>query len=887
MWPIPPSESLFAAPEEAPQPTLAQAPMPTQNPTPAHTAPAQDFATQGSAPSTAEAGASPAITGGADSWQTAASADQAGQQFAAPAAQFAAPTPVVPAAVNESSSTQISEVGGTAVNDALADALDAAIDAAVGTRSEDSLDAILDSSTARSNAIAQNWAAEAEAVLNESLQQPELTAPAQLQPEMTASVSEATAETSTETGSETGSETAAEKAIEQSSESTESGGHTDVQQPRVRPRDYSSPLRAPKALSAADSITPMTPHQTVNRQNAPTPLQSSPMPTAAYENETAAGTASGSSSTSIPTVSPTGHAVTPTPVPVAQAPAQPLAPEPVQAKATPAPIAPPAAAETTEAATPEITTSVSAATPAQANYTPSAEETAPQATLPSAKTESPAPAETPAAAKPLPFRPKPAAAVGRASSDAHPAVAPPAAASGAQDTRLMMNEMASLMSKLEMQVAKAANKMASRSEELRSRLSQQVDIVVKEAQDVERQAEINLATLASEFKTKLDGLSTEVQNSLAKDGQNAQLTVQEIAQNGWEKLESEQKALSAEITHSAQDFRLELDRLTNTVNSRLDRLIESRNKELIALSDSILLQLKESYDAYNIKVSQRFDRFEQRMDEETSSISGSLERNMRSMVDEIETSLERACEKLKNTKFELEQTVAHTIAVAETSIAQKAKHVLTETLLPRLNEQKEIIRTMIADMAKQVSSESNVGLDLELAKLDQGRARASQNLKKIADECVDELEMMGRSIKSGLEDHFKRVSSDLMVRTREVGDRIRETERRMADSEYALKGLAESSTVDSEPELAEERNHAISKLASLKLEASKVLASTIEQNLDNLDSKGEQLSTELSNKRSELTTHVRESAETNISKIRQALQEATSSIQSAREKYME
>jgi hypothetical protein len=231
--------------------------------------------------------------------------------------------------------------------------------------------------------------------------------------------------------------------------------------------------------------------------------------------------------------------------------------------------------------------------------------------------------------------------------------------------------------------------------------------------------------------------------------------------------------------------------------------------------------------------------------------------------------------------------VAHTIAVSEIAIAQKAKFLLTETLLPRLNEQKEIIRTMIADMAKQITDESNSSLDTEVAKLVQGATQASEKLKKVATECVEEVEMTGRGVKTGLEEHFKRASSDLMVRTREVGDKIRETERRIADSEYALKGLAEASTVDSEPELAEERNHAVRKLASLKLEASKQLANSIEQNLEGLDSKGEDLFSELSNKRSELTSQARDSAESNIGKIRQSLQEATTAIRTAQEKHME
>jgi len=589
----------------------------------------------------------------------------------------------------------------------------------------------------------------------------------------------------------------------------------DAQQPRVRPRDYSSPLRSKTASGVDNPVLPAQAADTVAEVQATAEAVSEAATTDEPTSTAATGKASTASSDALPKV--------------------------------------PADSDTTKG--------TATGTSSSANNTA------------------------------LPFRPKPAAPAkatsGTSDSLANPLNAAAATGTGSQDARLMMNEMTSLMSKLEMQVAKAANKMASRAEELRGRLSQQVDTLVKEAQDVEKQAETNLSTLASELKLKLDNLAADVQTNLAKDASEAQSAIEEIAQNGWDRLDSEQAFLTKEVSRSSEGFRQELDKLTETVRTRLDHLIDSRNKELTDLSENILAQLKESHDQYNQKVAQRFDRFEQRMNEETSSISSSLDRNMRSMVEEIETSLERACEKLKNTKFELEQTVAHTIAVTEMAIAQKAKHLLTETLLPRLNEQKEIIRTMIADMSRQIANESNSGLDAEVAKLEQGTNHAGESLRKVADECVQEVEMTGRGIKAGVEDHFKRASSDLMVRTREVGDKIRETERRMADSEYALKHLAEASTVDSEPELAEERNHAVSKLATLKAEASKQLASTIEQNLESLESKGEHLIGELSNKRSDLTSQVREAAESNIGKVRQALQEATNAIQSAREKHME
>ena len=746
-------------------------------------------------------------------------------------------------------------------------------------------------------------------------------------------VSEVAPVAAAETAAAGGSEAEAGEPI---GEAMEGISGSESQQPRVRPRDYSSPLRTPKPLNAHPSMSPnatprpfvptaplsplmpnnpanLTPQANSTQSSVNNPVtQSNPVspsnpvdhtaaPASAVDHQTDAGSGARQAFGPTPLRTKPASSFTPYKSPTPANPAAAAAPSaefaPLEAAHSPSPEAvqelsqvQPAAAA---AATPE---------PTAATVEPTAATIEPTAAL-SAPPEPPIAKVTPAtieAAREAVAELQPGLETEKsnaktsarnratASSDALTAVGgAKAGAAGAQDGRLMMNEMTSLMSKLELQVAKAANKMASRADELRTRLSQQVDGLVKEAQDIEKQAEGNLVSLASEFKAKLDALSAEVQTSLTKEGQSAADTMESLAQSGWDKLESEQNNLSEEIKSSADRFRLELDRLNSSVSHRLDNLIEGRNKELESLSEQILTQLKESNDAYNQKVAQRYERFEQRTNEETASISTSLERNMRSMVEEIESSLERAVEKLKNTRFELEQTVAHTIAVSEMAIAQKAKLLLTETLLPRLNEQKEIIRTMISDMTRQIVQESTASLDAEVSKLDQGTAHASDKLRTVAEESVAEVEMTGRGIKTGLEDNFKRVSSDLMVRTREVGDKIRETERRMADSEYALKGLAEASSVDSEPELADERNHAVTKLASLKAEASKQLATAIEDNIEHLDSEGERLFSELSNSRAELTTTIRESAESNISKIRQALQEATSAIQTAREKHME
>lgn len=605
----------------------------------------------------------------------------------------------------------------------------------------------------------------------------------------------------------------------------ESMTDSQVMQTRVRPRDYSSPLRRSSELGGNANI----------------------------------GADSGNAQIHIPVPQPT-----PTPLrPQVQTPSQEL---PQEALVMPAP---------EETAAPEETP------PPEVEAAPVAEAAAPvQEIAPAALVQEVAPTPEPfiaPASTPAPYRSVPT--MGEFDSGVRPAPA--------QDARLMMNEMATLMSKLEQQVAKAANKMSSRAEELKIRLNRQVEELLREGQDLEKHAEVNLTNLSSELRSRLENLAVDVQNNLSKESEGARSLLSDLDASGLQRLESEQSQLSTTIVNQCEQFKGELEKLTASVQGRLNSLIASRNDELARLSESILEQLKESHDSYTEKVTQRFERFRERMGEENASITQSLERNMRSMIEEIDSSLERACEKLRSTKLDLEQTISHTVAVCEMAVAQKTKELLAESILPKLNEQKEILRTMIHDMSKQVASESNTAMLSQLAKLEESISLSTDKLKRTVEDCLTDLESSGRGLKSGLEETFKRSSQDLVQRTQEVNVYLKDTERRMLESDLTLKSLVESSTVDAEPELNEERNHALNKLGSLKQQANKDLASAIEQNIDSMEDQSEKLFSELTNKRSELTTTIRDSAEVNLDRVRKALAAATSAIQAAREKHME
>lgn len=678
-------------------------------------------------------------------------------------------------------------------------------------------------------------------------------------------------------------------------------------QTRIRPRDYSSPLRrsselgggsaapqppavpapslpTPPVPTAQAPVSPLSPTQSATNIPALQPgLEPSPLVVPSHEevvpkahaiNEMVEDSLSSAFAPEFPAADFNAPAATTEPAQTAQTVSEPIAEPAIEPVLEP------------------VHEAVAAADTFAAPEQPVMSDVAPELSTPTFAQ----PAQPPSPPAVTAFTPAPAAnSVSTSAATAGgttSGIAPGEFDSGvrkappAQDARLMMNEMATLMSKLEQQVAKAANKLSSRAEELKVRLNRQVEDFLREAAELEKHGELNLTNLSSELRGRLENLAVDVQSNLSKESEGARSLLSDLDASGLETLEAEQRQLSARIIRDCDEFRSELEKLTTSVQSRLNGLIASRNDELAKLSESILEQLKESHDSYSDKVTQRFERFRERMAEENASITQSLERNMRSMVEEIDSSLDRACEKLRSTKVDLEQTISHTVAVSEMAVAQKTKHLLAETLLPKLNEQKEILRTMIHDMGKQVAMESSTGLVGELAKLDNSINRASEQLKRNVEDCLSDLETSGRGLKSGLEETFKRASLELLQRTQEVGQTLKDTERRMLESDQTLKSLAEATTVD-EPELSEERNHALAKLGSLKQQANKDLASTIESSIENMENESEKLFGQLTNKRADFTATVRDSSETNLDRVRQALAAATAAIQSAREKHME
>jgi hypothetical protein len=298
-------------------------------------------------------------------------------------------------------------------------------------------------------------------------------------------------------------------------------------------------------------------------------------------------------------------------------------------------------------------------------------------------------------------------------------------------------------------------------------------------------------------------------------------------------------------------------------------------------------RLDETNQSYLDKLKARFERFKERMSEEAASVVRSLERNVRSMTEEIDGSWDRASDKLKSNKGEFELTISHTVKTAELSISSTTRRILGDSLIPRLRERKASLRSISNELARRFAVESDRQANGQLLGLESSLGAARQQLQLLVEECMSNIDTVGRAQQAELEEIFKDTSAYAEKVTAEVVTILQKAETTVRETEQSSRSLAESSSLDSDTELSDQRDAAVKHVKQLRNDATTELTNAIDKGCTNIEEMAHIVQSQLATKRAENTQAVRDASEEGLARLRDAIQEALSSIQAERDKYME
>lgn len=460
-------------------------------------------------------------------------------------------------------------------------------------------------------------------------------------------------------------------------------------------------------------------------------------------------------------------------------------------------------------------------------------------------------------------------------------------ATSGPEPKAVMNEMATLMNKLELQVTKAAKHISTKATALRKSINENVETLVKEKAHLEKESIRSLLEKIVADTRQLDEISEEIHLQMAETAANGRYTVKQLLPNSQERIDEQKESLHQALRDECGQFHSASDTVTSTNKTTFLDLVHEYKATLEALISSVSSKLEDTRTYYTNKFNTRLTRFEERLADEVAFIGKTLERNVQSMLEEVDSSSDRASEKLKAATTDYEQTIHHTVKTAQLNIARAARRIISEILIPHLRERREILRSMCGEMAKRFSEESQAQARSQIAGLETSLGSARQQLQSLVQECTGGIENIGDSQQVQLEDVFNQTSAHVEELITQVEKTLADTQAQIDASDAFCKKLAETSSVDSDPVLTEKRTSLTNNVLDLKEEAANQLKATIELKSELLEELCQGMESRLISLRTEQTHNIKATVEKGLTQIRQAIQDTFVAIQADREKYME
>ena len=457
----------------------------------------------------------------------------------------------------------------------------------------------------------------------------------------------------------------------------------------------------------------------------------------------------------------------------------------------------------------------------------------------------------------------------------------------ADEPQALLNEMVSLMSKLEQQVSKASKKLASKAEEIELRLNRRVEALLQEAGQENKNIEASILVLCDSLTKQFEQLSEELRLKISDAAASGREAIKLLQGSGQTKLDETHSSVHDALLFACNNFCATTEASAKASEEQLHTIVGNRMEELESVVKSILNHLDSIAGEFEAGIGQRFTRFTERMGDEANALINSVDRNVRSITEEIDGSLDRASNKLNASRKDFEQTIEHTISTAKLSISHSSRTLSVDEFLPKLKERRQIVAGMAGEMAKAFIDQASSQILSQIIGLENSLASAQQQLKSLFEECLDRIDTVGRLEQAGLEDLFKDAGGNIEKNTANVLSMIDGAEQRIHDIETTCKKLAETSSLEADPYLSEERNQTFAKVQSLKAQVKSELDKSLDLSCAKLEQLGQAIQSHLSGRRLEQTQAVREACDDGLNRIREAIQEAFHSIQAAREQYME
>ncbi len=456
-----------------------------------------------------------------------------------------------------------------------------------------------------------------------------------------------------------------------------------------------------------------------------------------------------------------------------------------------------------------------------------------------------------------------------------------------QEPKVVMNEMASLTSKLESQVARAAKKLAAKASEIEKRLNTNLDalmhLIHQEDKDGYAELVVRIDLLSKQFESLFDTLKTE----LAEKAANSRQQIKSKLSDYQAKIHKTENGQRDNLMQEFKQSKAQFGQLVADQESELNKLVDLQTEllnERIALVDQVL---EDASANLGVQLDNYFNGFKGRIDDKVLTLLKAFDHHLDILNKDIERLHVEGTEQLSLAKKEFFSKLDRLIQITEIALSRQVRKAQTESFLPRLKERKQIIEAMMHEMSQTFAEHSFSQAKAQSEGAEHSLVLARQQLKELVDERLSKLDVVGRNQQTGLEEIFKSAADPLEQNTAAVVQLLKQAEQEVNECEAVCTKLAQSYNLDGDPKLTSLRQGVYGKVDSLKAELKSNLESVLDNSCQKLEDTTKNYHVRLNTKRAELVQQVRSASDQGLQSIRQAIHDAFHTVQSEREKHME
>lgn len=456
-----------------------------------------------------------------------------------------------------------------------------------------------------------------------------------------------------------------------------------------------------------------------------------------------------------------------------------------------------------------------------------------------------------------------------------------------QEPKVVMNEMASLMSKLESQVARAAKKLAARASEVEKRLTTNLDNLLNaiNTEDKDGYAELVVRSdsLAKQFESLFDNLKSELAEKAASSREQIKSNLPDYQKKIGKSENEQQDNLVEEFKENKTQFNNLVDNQESELNKLIEKELDILNKRIVTIDQT----LEDASVNLGVQLEDYFHGFKERVHDQVTALLKSSDHHLDNLNKDIDRLMAESIEQLKLSKTEFFDRLNRLVKITEIALSRQVRKAHTQAFLPKMKERKQIIEAMMQEMLLTFAEHSFSQAKAQSEGAEHSLILAREQLKELVEERLAKLDVVGRNQQTGLEEIFRSVADPLEKNTDAVVQLIKQAESEINECEAVCTKLAQSYNLDNDPKLTSLRQDVYSKVDSLKTQLKGALESTLDDDCQKLEEVTKNYHVKLNNKRTELAQQVRSVSDKGLQNIRQAIHDAFQTIQSEREKYME